>query len=372
MTVKPASVLAAAAVLSLAGGQATAAPQPPILGERPAPGGGRSAETFADNPLYGQAHGPLAIRDGRSYNLIFLQFNPEAPDATPARKTAYDLHLDLHSIRLATAANVRPIVTEIHEVQRLNFTTRWGLQGGRELALGVPIVYRNGGIMPGIIDAWHRIWGMTGNADAPDNRSRYPNYVSIFRLTDAAGNTIVNQGNAFGIGDVSLFLKQRLSREGSRTALAARLGLKLPTGNAMQILGSGAPDLGATLDARFALGREVYAYAGLGEVWMLPATKLPTARRLMTQYSAGIEYAPNARDSFYLQLDGSSLPVRTGNAFLDGDQTALSFGYKRVLDRHLLLSASFSENGDYTGYMTPLLGNIGPDFSVGFGLEWKP
>lgn len=330
------------------------------------------AQGFQENPLYGKPHGPLAVRDGRSYNLIFLRFDPEAPETTPARKTAYGLQLDLIANRLASEPSARPFVAEIHEIQRLNLTTRWGLEGNRELALAVPILWRNGGIMSGLIDAWHKFFGIAGDPTSPDSREHYPNYVSVFRLTDAAGNTIVDRGNAFGIGDLALYLKQRLTPPERRTVLAARLGLKLPTGNPGMILGSGAPDLGLCLDARSRLGREAYLYASLGEVWMLPATKLPGARRFMAEYMAGIEYEPNARDSFYLQLDGNTLAVRTGYAFADGAQTTLSFGYKRVLDRHLLLSASFSENGDYTNYMTPALGNIGPDFTVSFGLEWKP
>lgn len=331
-----------------------------------------SAQDFHDNPLYGRPHGPLAVRDGRSYNLIFLRFDPEAPETTPARTTAYDLQLDLIANRLASDANARPFVAEIHEIQRLNLRARWGLTDRTELALAAPILWRNGGLMSEVIDAWHKLFGLAGDPTSPDSREHYPNYVSVFRLTDAQGNTIVDQGNAFGLGDLALSVKQRLTAPDQRTALAARLGLKLPTGNAMLILGSGAPDLGLCLDARMRLGREAYAYASLGEVWMLPATRLPGARRFMTQYMAGIEYEPNARDSFYLQLDGNTLAVRTGDSFLDGAQTTLTFGYKRVLDRHLLLSASFSENGDYTDYLTPVLGNIGPDFTVSFGLEWKP
>ena len=91
----------------------------------------------------------------------------------------------------------------------------------------------------------------------------------------------------------------------------------------------------------------------------------------MSQGFLGLEYRPNNRDSFFFQFDSASLALRTGNKFADGVGTEATFGYKRILDRHHILIASFSENGGIDNYSAPYIANIGPNiFSL--GLEWLP
>ncbi len=70
-------------------------------------------------------------------------------------------------------------------------------------------------------------------------------------------------------------------------------------------------------------------------------------------------------------MDGNTRVVRTGNRFADGWQSTATFGYHRVLDRHHLLTLSFSENGDIHNYTLPAFSNIGPDFSVSAGVQWR-
>ena len=86
---------------------------------------------------------------------------------------------------------------------------------------------------------------------------------------------------------------------------------------ARRLDGSGSVDAGLSLDYRYSLGRDIVLYANTGGVLMGKAIRVPGAEPSMFQGFAGIEYHPNHRDSFVLQVDGSSLVVRTGNAFAD-------------------------------------------------------
>ena len=99
---------------------------------------------------------------------------------------------------------------------------------------------------------------------------------------------------------------------------------------------------------------------------------MPNVRSWIPQGSLSLEYRPNNRDSWIWQLEGSASAIRTGNHFADGPQITGSFGYKRVLNRHLVLDASFSENGDINNYAAQLFGNVAPDFTATLGLEWHP
>ena len=293
------------------------------------PGAGRAQGT-GDNPQYGKPRGPLSIRDSRPYNLLFLQFMPESGDVLPARANAYGLQLDVINNllipapdRLANGTN-GAVIREDNEYQRLAFAWRRGLGKQTELAVYAPLVWRNGGLLDGILSGYHRLVGLPGNSiDDPNGRDFGRKYQSVLQIVDASGQTRVNQGNAFGVGEINITLKRGLTPQTARASLAARLGVKIPVGNPTLLLGSGAFDVGLSLDARYSLGRDIIVYANVGGVLMGRAESHvralnPAAN--MAQTLAALEYRANNRDSFVLQLDGNTRAVRTGNRLADGWQ----------------------------------------------------
>lgn len=335
--------------------------------------GRTGAQGAADNPLSHQARGPIAIRDSRPYSLLFLQFLPETADTLPRRVNTYSLQLDIINNLLRPYPAGQSTVIEDNEYQRLTFGWRRGLGHATELGLFLPLLWRNGGITDGLLRAYHRLVGLPGNAeDNPAGRDSEAQYQSVLQLIDRNGNVLVNQGNGFGLGELTLTLKRELTRTTPRAALAARFGLKLPTGNPTLLLGSGNVDAGVSLDARYSLGRDVIAYLNLGGVLMGHARHLPGAQSGMVQSLLALEYRPNNRDSYILQVDDNSLAVKTGNGFVDRVQSTATFGYKRILDRHLVLTLAFSENGDIHNYNILAFSNIGPDITFTGGLQWQP
>ena len=330
-----------------------------------------NAQEFADNPAYHAARGPLPLRDLRPYNLLFLQFAPESGEILSRGKTRYALQFDVANNLLAPAVRNGVRVYEDNEYQRLLATWRQGIGRDTELAVSVPLLWRNAGVLDGLLNAYHRLAGIRGNADDPIRRTNRPQNQSHLVLQDAAGNLLVNQGNGFGLGETSLTLKHRLIRANLRSALALRLAMKVPTGNPSLLLGSGSFDAGISLDAKYSVGRDVIFYANAGEV-LLGHSPVRGSRRNLFQGFIGIEYRPNNRDSFLLQIDGSSLAVRTGNGVADKIQSTLTFGYKRVLDRNLVGWLALAENGDINNYRAPAFGGIAPDVTFSVGLEWHP
>jgi hypothetical protein len=289
---------------------------------------------------------------------------PEIPDTIGPGVSRYGWQLDVVNNLLLDTPAPGATVVEDAEVQRALPHWRHGIGGRSEAAIYLPIQWRNGGFTDELIRLWHRLFGMPNPA--------VPSYRSLIRARDPSGRALVDVGSAFGPGDLSLTWKHEVVPRTSRANLAIRAGLKLPTGNPGMLLGSGAADAGVSLDSRYNVGCDIILYANLGQVWMGKATRLPSARRNMGQYLFALEYRPNSRDSFLWRADGNSLPVRTGSRFADGGQSTLTFGYKRVLDRHLMMYASFSENGDYHDYSASILGNVGPDFTATLGFEWNP
>ncbi|MCW3095954.1 MAG: hypothetical protein JWL77_1572 [Chthonomonadaceae bacterium] len=330
------------------------------------------AQGATDNPAYSEPLGPIPVRDRRPYNLLFLQFTPETGDVLRRHAERFDLQLDIANNLLIPSPTAGATVIEDNEVQRLGFTWRRGIGHGVEVGVESALLWRNGGFLDPLLSAYHSLFGLQGNGpDNPAGRDAYSKYRSLLLLQDPQGNTLVNQGNAFGLGETTLTVKRRLIPVQRRSALALRFALKLPTGNPTLLLGSGSVDAGLSLDYRYSIGRDIVLYANAGGALMGKAVRVPDAEPSMFQGFAGIEYHPNHRDSFVLQVDGSSLVVRTGNSVADRVATTATFGYKRLLDRSHTLTVSFSENGDIHNYSLPYFSNIGPDFTVTANLEWR-
>jgi len=284
-------------------------------------------------------------------------------------RTGVQLDIINNLLRPAPDANGARVV-EDNETQRLLFSWRKGVAPQTELGVFVPLLARNGGILDAPIDAYHRLWSMEGSGlDNPQGREAFPNGESIlfYRNPDGQG---VNAGSALGLGDVSLTIKRELSRS-RRAALAVRAGAKLPTGSAGKLLGSGGFDFGLMLDGRYQLGREWIAYGNFGGVLLGDAGNLPGAEKYSVQGLLALEYRKSNRDSYFFQIDANSRVLTPGHSFADGAPVSATLGYKRVLDSRRILAVSFSENGDYHNYRAPVLGNIGPDFTLTLGLEWR-
>lgn len=316
-----------------------------------------------------QARGPIAMRNARPFHLVFLQFAPQDPRVLERGQTRLGLQLDLinNLLQPATGANGAS-VREDNEVQRLQLSYRKGLGRRLEAAVVVPILARNGGILDAPISSYHRVLGIRGDLDDnPDGRNRQPRGRSVLEYRTASGQS-VSADNAFGLGDVSIFLKRDLLQSRG-AALSLRAGLKVPVGSSSRYLGSGNFDAGLMFDARLSLARRVFLHVGAGAVGMGRANRLPDARRSMVQGSLGLEWS-RRRDSIVAQIDTNSRAITTGNVFADRVPVAISLGYKRDLKHGRIFTAAFSENGDYHLYKAPALGNVAPDFALSFAMEW--
>lgn len=304
--------------------------------------------------------GPIPAENARPLQAVFFHFRPESPETLAPKSQKYGVQLDLaNNLLIPSVGPNGEIVEEDFETQRLLLSYRKGWKNGWEFGGDAQIVARNGGILDAPIDLYHDLLGLGG-----DNRGRGR---SVFRFRDAKGNGI-NAGSELGLGDVSLQLKKQLSD--GRFASAARVAAKIPTGSAGKILGSGGADFGAAIDARFAISNRI-ALFGYGALLQFgDADVIPNARKSGAQDGLSLEYR-GRRGSFLAQTDAASRVVKTGNGFADRTPVIVSVGYKRPMGENRTFWASFSENGDYTNFGAPFFGNIEPDLTLSFGLEWR-
>ncbi len=319
---------------------------------------------------------PVPIRNMGPFNLLFLQFIPQKADVLLNGRNDFTIHLDIANNLLAPKefqnGRFGATVHEDNEYQRLGFSWRRGLSSREEVGMSTSLLWRNGGILDPFLSSYHSLLGFYGNGpDNPLGRDYYRKFHSVLEVIDTGGNTTIRQRNAFGLGETNLEYKRSLTRTTGRSATALRLGIKLPTGNPHLLLGSGSVDAGGELLAHYGVGRDLSFFGSAGIVWMGTAHRIPGAQPHMVQGLMGIAFHPNSRDSFVMQIDANSLAVRTGNRFADRAAVSATFGYRRKLSQRQSFYAAFSENGDIHNYSLPAFSDIGPDFTVSAGFEWR-
>ena len=171
-------------------------------------------------------------------------------------------------------------------------------------------------------------------------------------------------GSATGIGDLSATLTKDLGK-----GFMASAALKLPTARASSLFGSGAADLGLSVQYNRSFGKGFSGFAQVGGVLQGRATALPNSRSTVGQFSFGLMYQRNSRDRYIIQTQAEDSGIRTG--FLNSDKRhgIVSIGYQRKLNSKQTLEVYFSEDHDWT--WTKTLTAVGPDLTVGVRLIWR-
>ncbi len=222
-------------------------------------------------------------------------------------------------------------------------------------------------------------------------------------LNGGLTNTYSSTGTAFGIGDVTVRIKQNVFKAGGLN-IAAALDVRAPTGNARDFLGSGAP--GIRPFVAFSGGKRFSPHANLGYQWngnsvlagSLTGTSVGEANRVTTIqngpatsgqlpsqffYSLGSDYAVTKRFTlnfdylgqvlvhaprvFETSITTADIPGGTGPLTLPtisaGTDTIglnnFAAGFKYNLVDRLLFTADLLFRGDNRGLrqdVTPLIG----------------
>ena len=127
----------------------------------------------------------------------------------------------------------------------LNFSLRHGLTQWLEVGLDLPLVAHTNGLFDNAIERWHKMLGISNTKrNGPSNQ--------LHLLFDSSRTTAYElTSSTIGLGDVQLTAAVPLweAREPNRRIITLRSGLKLPTGDAATLRGSGAIDVSLGLYA---------------------------------------------------------------------------------------------------------------------------
>jgi len=165
------------------------------------------------------------------------------------------------------------------ESTRLTLEGRFGFWRDLECGLEIPFVVQSGGFLDGFIQTYHSTFGFPqGGRDlAPNNRLLYQ-YQSHGR------ELLKIDSSSAGLGDLRLTGAWQAYRKETppNRAVSLRASLKLPTGDAEQLHGSGSTDLAIWVSARqdhkVSIG-PISLFGGAGIMGLTEGNVLPEQQR---------------------------------------------------------------------------------------------
>ncbi len=184
--------------------------------------------------LWPEPEGPVEIRDEQLLAQPRLTLPPIGPDTVPRGRWSFRLgYLWSNSfgwtqdIPGETPTDRRFLIDG--EARTLDLNVARGVGGNAHVALRIPVRWRGGGSLDGLIDTWHRIFGLPQGG-----RSRFlKDAFRVEGVTQAGQPFSWNDERGTGLGNVEIEGRWRFTdggRGGWRAAVAARVAL--PTGTA--------------------------------------------------------------------------------------------------------------------------------------------
>ena len=284
-------------------------------------------------PFYTQNQSPLV--------QIFGLPSIGNPTLLPPRKSEIRMILDYAS-NFAQDSNPRESILLDGESARITLDARYGISRRFEVGMAIPYVIEGGGFLDDFIIDYHDTFGFPqgGRDKTPRNRLLYQ-----YRM-DGQELLKIDQSSQ-GIGDIQFlggFQVYESPAKPSR-AIALRASLKVPTGDADQLHGSGSTDLSLWItagdDYKVTLGHFAL-FGAAGMMAMTDGNVLPAQQRHWVGFgSLGFGWSPtrwiafkaqaNGHTSFYKgsdlrELNSNSVQLTLGGTLAFTDRVTLDLG----------------------------------------------
>lgn len=207
------------------------------------------------------------------------------------------------------------------ETTQLNLIVDYGINEVQQLRLRIPFIRHGAGSLDGFIDDFHDFFGFP--------QGHRPNYAnnqfSFLYQVNSVDLIHIDQANQ-GIGDISLDSGYQIRRDqwGASSIWAS---LKLPTGDAEQLNGSGAADLALWWASERSFAHDWHRYLNLGVLLLGHGEVLANQQRSKVLFgTAGLQWRVIPVLSLNVQLDfHSAFYDDTSLEFL-GDSIQISSG----------------------------------------------
>ena len=187
---------------------------------------------------------PVKTKNINPFIIGYGAVIPDSPFLIRKNEWMTSVKLELANNSISADNTAEEIIID-GESYITNINLRYGYNRDIELSMAIPLIYHSEGFLDEVIKTWHQWWGMTNS-----RRDVFPNNQLDYQYTKNGDTLIHIDAGTGGLGDVVLGIK--FSSEILRhraTTIAYRVDLKLPTGDADKLTGSGATDIAFSIHA---------------------------------------------------------------------------------------------------------------------------
>jgi hypothetical protein len=269
------------------------------------------------------------------------------PPAAGARLTEagawrYALQLDLTSNSIAENGTDESVVID-GETYRTTLWIKYGLTERLEAGLIVPYVMQRRGVFDNFIEDWHDTFGLSNR-----KRTVFEDRQLNFSYSGDDASQQLSEPTE-GLGDVRLTLGYPVyGNDQADRRIVLRAGLKLPSGDAARLTGSGGTDLALQLDATDAValaGWNTALFWSAGVLRLGSGEVLEAIRRdYVALGTVAVARPLTEKVALKLQLDGHSSFYDSGLAGLGSSAVQLTVGGQIDLSRGSSLDLGLVEN----------------------------
>lgn len=230
------------------------------------------------------------------------------------------------------------------ETTRVTLALDYGLQENLEVGVEVPYLFHQNGFLDDLIMDWHDFFHLPQG-----DRVALPRDRLDYRYQRNGASLLEVEDETSGLGDLRLVGALQLWQETSGDSeqhLALRASLKLPTGDAAKLTGSGSTDLALWLSGSLQRPAHKWGLFGAaGALFLSEGDLLPAQQRRIVPFATfGGGWQPWQRLALKLQFDAH------GSFYSDSTLRELSQSVQLVMGGTLRLAAateldlSFSED----------------------------
>ena len=178
-----------------------------------------------------------------------------------------------------------------------------------------------GGSLDGAIESWHDFWGLPEG-----DRKNMPQDRYLIEAQVDGQPVLLYDDDASGIADIPLRLGYQLLAD-ERSAVSAWLSVDLPTGDADDLLGSGATDVVASVAAQSQVAEHWQVFGQFDVAWLGDGDIAPAYQESWVVAGlAGVTWNAWRALDLTLQLYANSQVFDIPVTALSGDAVVLGFG----------------------------------------------
>lgn len=298
-----------------------------------------TAQAAAQQDAHGDIPRPLAVGSQSPVTGVYGIPRAQGAGMTGAGRILWDATLELTSHFQATDGATESIILD-GETARAALRARYGVSDNWTLGVEVPWVHHGGGFLDGFIIEWHDFWGFPQRG-----RDRAAKDEINFRYVRDGDTRIDLNSFVEGLGDIVVSAQRRLIRSSS-SAAALHAQVKLPTGDADKLTGSGAVDAGAGLEIAKRWRRRWHSSFRAGLAYLGEGDVLPELQRHWAGYGGlDVVWRPARALALRVQFDAHTSPYRDSTLNeLSQWSGLLTTGGTLYITRNTALDLSVVEN----------------------------